>query len=116
MSTSLEPSRLSPSDQGALRSLLDAVQGSPLPAAPLPQPQTPSLPEPALWLAAELVEHLATGRSVTVLSGEEEISPRKAAGVGFTCAFRRTMVGLPNREQPSFAQASGLRLANLTAD
>jgi hypothetical protein len=51
-----------------------------------------------------------------VLSGKEEISPRKAAGVGFTCNFRRTMVGLPNREQPSFAQASGLRLANLAAD
>lgn len=38
-----------------------------------------SLPAIALGLVTELVEHLAAGRSVTVLSGEEEISPREAA-------------------------------------
>jgi excisionase family DNA binding protein len=83
MSTTLEPSRLSPSDQGALRSLLDALHG---PAARSAATLTVgsskkplSLPHAALGLVTELVEHLAAGRSVTVLSGEEEISPREAA-------------------------------------
>lgn len=78
MSTTLEPSRLSPSDQGALRSLLDALHGSA--TATITVGKRPlSLPSPALGLVTELVEHLAAGRSVTVLSGEEEISPREAA-------------------------------------
>jgi excisionase family DNA binding protein len=78
MSTTLEPSRLSPSDQGALRSLVDALHGSK--TATITVGQRPlSLPTLALGLVTELVEHLAAGRSVTVLSGEEEISPREAA-------------------------------------
>jgi excisionase family DNA binding protein len=78
MSTTLEPSRLSPSDQRALRSLVDALHGSN--TATITVGQKPlSLPTLALGLVTELVEHLAAGRSVTVLSGEEEISPREAA-------------------------------------
>jgi excisionase family DNA binding protein len=81
MSTTLEPSRLSPSDQGALRSLLDALHGPSHPTnATITVGNRPiSLPTLALGLVTELVEHLAAGRSVTVLSGEEEISPREAA-------------------------------------
>lgn len=78
MSTTLEPSRLSPSDQGALRVLLEALHGSS--SATITVGERPvSLPTVALGLVTELVEHLAAGRSVTVLSGEEEISPREAA-------------------------------------
>ncbi|MFM7180765.1 MAG: helix-turn-helix domain-containing protein [Verrucomicrobiales bacterium] len=78
MSITLEPSRLSPSDRGALRSLLEALHGST--AATITVGKRPlSLPKPALGLVTELVEHLAEGRSVTVMSGEEEISPREAA-------------------------------------
>jgi len=82
MSTTLEPSRLSPSDQGALRSLLDALHGTAARSAAtltVGSKKPLSLPQPALGLVTELVEHLAAGRSVTVLSGEEEISPREAA-------------------------------------
>ncbi len=81
MSTTLEPSRLSPSDQGALRTLLDALHGPSHPTnATITVGNRPiSLPSLALGLVTELVEHLAAGRSVTVLSGEEEISPREAA-------------------------------------
>jgi excisionase family DNA binding protein len=81
MSTTLEPSRLSPSDQGALRSLLDALHGPSHPTnATITVGNRPlALPTLALGLVTELVEHLAAGRSVTVLSGEEEISPREAA-------------------------------------
>jgi len=80
MSTTLEPSRLSPRDQGALRSLLDALHGSVRPSATITVGKKPmSLPTLALGLVTELVEHLAAGRSVTVLSGEEEISPQEAA-------------------------------------
>lgn len=78
MRTTLEPSRLSPSDQGALRSLLDALHGSTT-ATITVEKGSLSLPTLALGLVTELVEHLAAGRSVTVLSGEEEISPREAA-------------------------------------
>lgn len=83
MNTTLEPSRLSPSDQGALRILLDALHGSTSPArATITVGDRPlTLPSQALGLVTELVEHLAAGRSVTVLSGEEEISPREAAGL-----------------------------------
>ena len=78
MSTTFEPSRLSPSDQGALRILLEALHSSP--TATITVGKRPvSLPNFALGLVTELVEHLAAGRSVTVLSGEEEISPREAA-------------------------------------
>lgn len=81
MSTTLQPSRLSPSDQGALRSLLDALHGPNHPAkATITVDNRPILlPNPALGLVTELLEHLTAGRSVTVLSGEEEISPREAA-------------------------------------
>lgn len=80
MSTTLEPSRLSPSDQGALRSLLDALHGSA--TASITVDKKPlCVPPLALGLVTELVEHLAAGRSVTVLSCEEEISPREAAGL-----------------------------------
>lgn len=83
MSTTLEPSRLSLGDQGALRSLLDALHGSGrATTATITVGEKPmSLPTPALGLVTELVEHLAAGRSVTVLSGEEEISPQEAAGL-----------------------------------
>ena len=78
MSTTLEPTRLSPSEQGALRSLLDELHRSP--TATIRVGMKPmSLPAPALSLVTEVVEHLAAGRSVTVLSGEEEVSPREAA-------------------------------------
>lgn len=78
MSTTLEPSRLSPSDQGALRNLLEALHSST--SATITVGKMPlSVPTLALGLVTELVEHLAAGRSVTVLSGEEEISPREAA-------------------------------------
>jgi excisionase family DNA binding protein len=83
MSTTLESSRLSPSDQGALRNLLDALHAptSP-PSATITLGDKPlSLPTQALGLVTELVEHLAAGRSVTVLSDEEEISPKEAAGL-----------------------------------
>lgn len=81
MSTTLEASRLSPSDQGALRSLLDALHGPGHSAkATITVGDRPiSLPTITLELVTELVKHLAAGRSVTVLSGEEEISPRQAA-------------------------------------
>jgi len=81
MSTTLEPSRLSPSDQGALRSLLEALHGPNHPSnATITVGNRPLLlPNLALGLVTELVEHLAEGRSVTVLSGEEEITPREAA-------------------------------------
>lgn len=78
MSTTLEPSRLSPSDQGALPILLEALHSSS--TATITVGRKPvSLPAFAVGLVTELVEHLAAGRSVTVLSGEEEISPREAA-------------------------------------
>jgi len=78
MSTTLEPSRLSPSDQGALPVLLEALHNSS--TATITGGGKPvSLPAFAVGLVTELVEHLAAGRSVTVLSGEEEISPREAA-------------------------------------
>ena len=78
MSTTLEPSRLSPSDQGALPVLLEALHKSS--TATITVGGKPvSLPAFAVGLVTELVEHLAAGRSVTVLSGEEEISPREAA-------------------------------------
>ncbi len=78
MSTTLEPSRLSPSDQGALPILLEALHSSS--TATITVGGKPvSLPAFAVGLVTELVEHLAAGRSVTVLSGEEEISPREAA-------------------------------------
>ena len=81
MSTTLKPSRLSMIEQGELRSLLDARHGSARQAtATITVGRKPlSLPSLALGLVTELVEHLAAGRSVTVLSGEEEISPREAA-------------------------------------
>lgn len=81
MSTTLEPSRLSPSDQGALRSLLDALHSPshPTNATITVGNRQISLPTLALGLVTEVVEHLAAGCSVTVLSGEEEISPREAA-------------------------------------
>lgn len=83
MSTTLEPSRLSPSDQGSLRNLLDALHGPTSSAsATITVGGKPlSIPSQALGLVTELVEHLAAGRSVTVLSDEEEISPGKAAGL-----------------------------------
>lgn len=78
MSTTLEPSRLSLSDQGALPVLLEALHSSS--TATITVGRKPvSLPAFAVGLVTELVEHLAAGRSVTVLSGEEEISPREAA-------------------------------------
>lgn len=81
MSTTLKPSRLSMIEQGELRSLLDALRGSARQAtATITVGRKPlSLPSIALGLVTELVEHLAAGRSVTVLGGEEEISPREAA-------------------------------------
>ncbi|MFU8892681.1 MAG: excisionase family DNA-binding protein [Luteolibacter sp.] len=81
MSTTLEPSRLTPGDQGALRSLLEALHGPGDSAnATITVGNRPiSLPTPALGLVTELLEHLAAGRSVTVLGAEEEISPREAA-------------------------------------
>ena len=78
MSTTVEPSRLSPSDQGALLVLQEALQGSS--TATITVGKRPVLlPRFAVGLVVEFVEHLAAGRSVTVLSGEEEISPREAA-------------------------------------
>jgi len=81
MSTTLEPSRLSPSDQGALLSLLTAIRSSKRgAAATLTLGRDPvNLPSPALDLVTEVVKLLTEGRSVTVLSAEEEISPREAA-------------------------------------
>ena len=78
MSTTVEPSRLSPSDQGALLVLQEALQGSS--TATITVGERPVLlPRFAVGLVVEFVEHLAAGRSVTVLSDEEEISPREAA-------------------------------------
>jgi len=81
MSTTLKPTRLSPSEQGELRSLLDSLHGSARQARATITVgrKALSLPPPALSLVTELVEHLAAGRSVTVSSDEEEISPREAA-------------------------------------
>ena len=78
MSTTLEPSRLSPSDRGALRVLLEALHSSSTVAITVDKSPV-ALPTFALGLVTELAEHLAAGRSVTLLSGEEEISPREAA-------------------------------------
>lgn len=80
MSTTLKPSRLNPQDQRTLRSFLDGLHGSS--AAKLTLGSKPlALPPTALNLVTELVEHLAAGRAVTVLSSEEEISPREAAEI-----------------------------------
>jgi excisionase family DNA binding protein len=81
MSTTLEPSRLSATDQGAMRDLLDALRASSGPAeATLTVGRKPlALPTLALDLVAEVVEHLAAGRAVTVMGAEDEISPREAA-------------------------------------
>lgn len=81
MSKTLEPSRLSPDDQAALRSLSEALhapqRGN---AAKITLGRKPlDLPASALNLVAEVVEHLAAGRAVTVLGAEEEISPRESA-------------------------------------
>ena len=81
MSATLEPSRLSPNDQGALRILSEALhapeRGTSAKITPGRKPL--DLPSAALDLVAEVVEHLAAGRAVTVLGAEEEISPREAA-------------------------------------
>jgi excisionase family DNA binding protein len=81
MSTTLEPSRLSPHDQGALRTLSEALHAPQrASAAKITVGRKPlDLPAAALDLVAEVVEHLAAGRAVTVLGAEEEISPREAA-------------------------------------
>ena len=81
MSMTLEPSRLSPSDQGALRSLSEALHSPPqATCAKLTVGRTPvDLPAAALNLVAEVMKHLAEGRSITVLGTDEEISPREAA-------------------------------------
>lgn len=81
MSTTLEPSRLSPDDQRALRSLSEALhapqRGN---SAKITLGRKPlDLPASALNLVAEVVEHLAAGRAVTVMGAEDEISPREAA-------------------------------------
>lgn len=78
MSTTVEPTRFSKGEQRDLRRLLDELHDAP--AAKITVGKTPlSLPPPALRLVTEMVEHLAAGRPVTVLSGEEEVSPREAA-------------------------------------
>lgn len=81
MSTTLEPSRLSASEQGALRCLSTALHHpkQPTQATITVDDQRIPMPSVALGLVAELMGHLAAGRSVTVLSNEEEISPREAA-------------------------------------
>jgi excisionase family DNA binding protein len=81
MSRTLEPSHLTAGDQSDLRSLLDALHSdASRSAATLTVGKKPLvLPQSALGLVTELVEHLAAGRSVTVLSGEEEASPQEAA-------------------------------------
>lgn len=81
MSRTLEPSHLSPNDQGALRTLSEALhapqRGT---AAKITLGRKPlDLPSAALDLVAEMVEHLVAGRAVTVMAAEEEISPREAA-------------------------------------
>lgn len=81
MSVTLEPSRLSLNDQGALRTLSEALHvPQRATAAKITLGRKPlDLPAAALELVAEVVEHLAAGRAVTVLGTEEEISPREAA-------------------------------------
>lgn len=78
MSTTLEPSRFNRSDQGALRVLLDALHDASNTTISVGKVPV-TLPTSALGLVTEMVEHLAAGRSVTLLSGEEEISPREAS-------------------------------------
>lgn len=83
MSKILEPSRLSPDEQGALRSIAEALhapeRGN---AAKITLGRKPlDLPAPALSLVAEVVEHLAAGRAVAVMGADEEISPREAAEI-----------------------------------
>jgi excisionase family DNA binding protein len=68
------------------------------------------MPSVALGLVAELVGHLAAGRSVTVLSNEEEISPREAAqllGVSRPFAARLFDEGkIPSRRVGTHRRAS----------
>lgn len=81
MSTTLQPSHLSPDEQGVLRTLLEALRGPKHPVtARITVGRKPlELPASALELMTEVVEHLAAGRAVAVLGADEEISPREAA-------------------------------------
>jgi excisionase family DNA binding protein len=81
MSTTLQPSRLSPDEQGVLRTLLEALRGPEHPiTARITIGRKPlEVPTSALELMTEVVEHLAAGRAVAVLGADEEISPREAA-------------------------------------
>lgn len=82
MSTTIEPSRLSPADQGALRSLMDALRAPKQAAAKLMlDRKSLDLPAPAMELVAECLRQLAEGRAVTVMGAEDEISPREAADI-----------------------------------
>lgn len=86
MSTTVEPSQLTPADQkrvSELRVLFGSTIQSKIARITLGD-RCLDLPEATLRLVAEAVENLAEGRSVTLVTedeGEDEISPQEAATI-----------------------------------
>jgi len=86
MSTTVEPSKLTPADRkrvSQLRVLFASAIKSKIARITVGD-RCADLPEATLRLVAEAVENLAEGRSVTLVTGDEgedEISPQEAATI-----------------------------------